>query len=364
MAEPNMNESEDPVLDAMNAEGMEQAAQAVLETVNQMPPADAASFNIAFYEELSDLDGKTIQMHPETSEYIVTDVDTGEIKHVTPVEYVDGEVVPQEPSNPDDFITVVENGEPVLEAIENLVSGLDVPQDAAPEEPKADTEDVDAGVPTADAAAVTAVEEQARKDADARLVRETAEADSQQQLFGMDGQELLQMLIAVLTGDFDALNNALAEAKNEVSENNQGEQNQDIAQETPASAPDTEEPEPEEHDGPTALVENDAPKGYVNEGQGPLLTAVNKPAADPEVSPMIALAMQEDGPSNTSILGSIFGINAENEVSSPQVTQETFVPEPLVTDPQSQPMEVAVTQSAANEEEFTQSEPTEMKLGA
>lgn len=256
---------------------------------------------------------------------------------------------------------------------------------------------------------VDPVEEQARRDTDARVVREAMESDAQQAAMGeMNLMAFFEILIAMISGDQDALDNLMEKFGNKGQDNTPTQDNANPSQgndapeevvQDPTPQAEQEEPSPvqdddaptqvaqeptpevdqeavpatQENDEPAAPVPEDdnggpteiaqgEPQGYVNEGLGPLLTEVNKPA-DEQVSPLIAAAMQDDVPQNTSILGAIFSANAGNEVGNENVIQVPFAAEAPVADPQAQPMEVAVTEPAVNDEEFTQSGPAAMKLG-
>ncbi len=259
---------------------------------------------------------------------------------------------------------------------------------------------------------VDPVEEQQRRDTDARVVREAAEADAQQAAMGeMNLMVFFEMLLAMISGDQDALDNLMDKLKNNGQDNTPTQEDANPSQENdattevaedPTPRDDQEEPSPvqdgdapaevaqeptpqveqeepspaqnedaptqvaqeptpevdqeavpatQENDEPSAPVPEDdnggpteiaqaEPQGYVNEGLGPLLTEVNKPA-DEQVSPLIASAMQDDVPQSNSILGSIFSANAGNEVGNENVIQVPFAPEAPVEDPQAQPMEIA-----------------------
>jgi len=202
---------------------------------------------------------------------------------------------------------------------------------------------------------------QAQKEADERLLRESNDAAAATQDSGLDGQMMLEMIMAVidaLNGDKHALANIMEKFKDGAPEETTPDNSdQDVAQDQPSAEQSTaavENTEAEADNAPDATEPQDTQpeqsKGYVNEGLGPLLTVVEKPV-DPPVSPLIALALGQDLPGDQNILGGAFNNNAAYEVGNAQVIQVPFAPEVPVVDPQAQSMEVANVQPTQPEQE-------------
>lgn len=211
-----------------------------------------------------------------------------------------------------------------------------------------------------------------RKDADARLVREAANSDSDVSLNGLDWEKMLMFLVAFLDGDENAMKDLVSVLKPDEEKNANPEA---TAQEKPDEQPTQQKPEENDTIPPaddvevddngsrTLIAEEEQPKGYVNEGQGPLLTEVEKPA-DEAVSPLIAMAMADPTNSQGNILQSVFLNNSDRTVDQAQVVQVPFAPQPVVENPQPGQMEVADVQDVAeNQSYYNQLDQKAMGLG-
>ncbi len=296
----------------ITADDVEQTAASVLSTLNQLAEQGYVPQSMTIFspllEQLSDIEGKTIQFNPNTREFISTDVATGRSvrNEITETISINGVVQEAKPSNPDDFITIVENGAPVQKSLQDLI----FPSSSEADQP-----------PAADTKINHMQQEetikQQQKIRDDGILRETTENDAQKGFGGFDFQQFFVAFVAFMNGDKNAFTDmmktetiVIAEGKND------------------AAAPATAADKPEE----TTLAQEEPKKGYVNEdGQGPLLTLVNKPE-DPSVSPLIATALKQDTYSESNILTNVFSMNSANQIGDAHVVDVPFISEPVTAD--------------------------------
>ncbi|MGH1456548.1 MAG: hypothetical protein ACRBDI_07190 [Alphaproteobacteria bacterium] len=256
--------------------------------------------------------------------------------------------------------------------------------------------DVSATAPAADQVALDAETQRQQQEANARLALDSVGLQDFDfdLLEGIDIAALIKALFeSIMDGNnmMDAFKNSVAEVANDLknkppeAETPEGDDPQ-VAEaeaeetpeeetpaaetqvaETPATAapPAQENPQVAETAPEAQQPEQEEPRGYVNEGQGPLLTNVNKPEDQP-VSPLIAIAMGQDVPDGQSILSVVFENNSTNQVGDASVTQIPFRAEPPVVDPVATPMEIAavVDTPAANADDYDQSAPKALGMGS
>lgn len=168
-----------------------------------------------------------------------------------------------------------------------------------------------------------------QKETDARLVREAAEQNNDLSVGNPEVIALIRAFLESLTSgkDMSQILQDMAKEMNNALEAQKQEQG------TPQS--DVEQPQqkvsqnevPEAQKPHEAAPSQDTPKGYVNEGEGPLVTAVNKPE-DAPVSPLIATAFTAPENSNQNILGSIFMDNSTAQIGDDNVIVVPFAPQP------------------------------------
>ncbi len=221
------------------------------------------------------------------------------------------------------------------------------------------------------AAGKDTVDEQTQKqqqETNARLALDTVGLDNVDLDLGdIDVGALLNAFVAsIINGDnmMDAFKNSVSQVASDMKNKGQDAETS-VADANKEKAPaeakeELAEAAPAEEEKPA----QEEPKSYVNEGQGPLLTGVTKPE-DPQISPLVAIAMGQDVPDGQNILSGVFASNADNQIGDANVTQISFRPEPTVVDPSVTPMQIAeVTAPAANAQEFDQSAPKAMGLGS
>lgn len=184
-----------------------------------------------------------------------------------------------------------------------------------------------------------------KKEADARLLREGADNQSSDELAQSDiFQRLLVALIEYFQGNTNAFNGIM----DTVQQTLQDAAKEQAAQPESADADNSSKNETEQEE-----PETETPS-YVNEGQGPLLTVINKDP-DPQVSPLIDIALKQNEP-GSNILTDIWKSNAGHEIGQENTVQVPFAPEPVQA-------EVAASVPAVEQVQPASSTPPKLAMG-